>query len=143
MKTLEKTIQVYIAKNGKEFLSSEECESYENNVLSRFEKIKYFIIYHGADFTEGRGFQSHSYVAVESDWNHSELLEMYCQIKFGPRIDWMYHSPAQVWAYSSIDEKKYHSGIPKYGKKIFLSHSDIDGLPKATLIDNKTKKEQL
>lgn len=143
MQTVEKKIKVYVSSNGKEFLSEQDCLNYEKNVLGRLEKIKYFIVHHGADFTEGRGFQSHSYVAVESDWNHSEMVMMYCQIKFGNKVDWMYSVPAQVWDFSKITEAQFHEGKPKYGKKVFLSHSDIDGLPQFTNLNQKTKKEEL
>lgn len=143
MQTVEKNIKVFIAKNGKEFLSEQECSNYEKNVLSRIDKVKYYIVYHGADFTEGRGFQSHSYVAVESDWSHHEIVSMYCQIKFGRKVDWMYSVPAQVWDLKEINNIEYQNGKPKHGKTAFLSHSELEGFSSPIGLTDKTKKEDL
>lgn len=56
--TVSKTI--YIAKDGREFLSADECKKYEELYI----KMRYFKIYYEYDLTEGRGFSRHVYVAV-------------------------------------------------------------------------------
>jgi hypothetical protein len=143
MKIAEKTVKVFVASDEKEFLTEKECLDYEENVIARRGKIKYFSVSHSADFTEGRGFYSFSLIAVESDWSHSEMAEMYCQLKFGKRIDWMYHTPAECWRLSQIDKESYFNHKPKNGERVFLSHSDMDGYPKSLHLDGKTKKENL
>lgn len=136
-KKVEKTI--FLAEDGKEFLTEKDCLFYEEKVLKRLKNIKYFGIYHGADFTEGRGFFSYSLVAVDMEYCQKEWVEMYCQLRFGQKIDWMYGTPAQVWEISSIEEKDYFNRKPKNGERIFISRENLDGYPNSIIFSEKTK----
>lgn len=136
--------EVFIAEDGKEFLKAEDCQNYEKNVLERKKNISYFRISHSADFTEGRGFQSFSLVAVEAQYSRELVAEMFCQIVFGNRVQWMYHSPAEAWNLTKITEKDYFENKPhKYGKKLFLSHSEMESFPKPIQVSDKLKKDDI
>ena len=55
MEQLKKEIEVFVAKDGKEFLIKSECENYEKNVLEIKSNIKYLRSRCCPDLTEGRG----------------------------------------------------------------------------------------
>lgn len=136
--------EVFIADDGKEFLDSQDCESYETNVLERKKRISYYRIGHSADFTEGRGFQSFSLVAVEAQYGSQLVAEMFCQILFGNRVQWCYHSPAEAWDINKITEKDYFdTQSHRYGKKLFLSHSEMVNFPKPIHVSDKLTKEEI
>ena len=64
METKEITKTVYIANDGKEFLSKEECEKYEKFVKEILSNIKYFCIGCHPDLTETGYFQHKIYVNI-------------------------------------------------------------------------------
>ena len=136
-KTVKTTI--YVAEDGSEFLTQSECENYEKNTLERLKKIKYFILWHSADFTEGRGYQSYSLIASECNYNQTELARMYAQMKHGLEVQWMYSSPTYAWSLKEISKEEYfNTKVHQFGKRIFLSHSDILNFPKAIHLTSKT-----
>lgn len=61
MKVIKRTIQTFVANDGKEFSTEAECLAYEQNILH---KIKYFCVDFDFDLTEGRGWQNNAYLAV-------------------------------------------------------------------------------
>lgn len=145
MKTEVVKTTVFIAEDGKQFLNEKDCQLYEDTVIKRKKNIKYFRLHHSADFTEGRGFQAYPLAAVEAEYNNNKVLaEMFCQIAWGNRVQWCYSSPAPAWDISDISENDYLTGeVHRFGKKIFVSHSDMEGLPKAIHITDKTVKKDI
>lgn len=66
METKKITKTVYIANDGKEFLTKEDCEKHETFVERILSRIKYFCIRCHPDLTETGNFQHKIYVAVFS-----------------------------------------------------------------------------
>lgn len=66
METKKITKTVYIAYDGKEFLSKEYCEKYENFAKKILSRIKYYCIRCNPDLTETGSFTHKIYVAVFS-----------------------------------------------------------------------------
>lgn len=67
METKKVTKIVYIANDGKEFLTEEECEKHETFVKKILSRIKYFCVRCHPDLTETGYFQHKIYVAVFSE----------------------------------------------------------------------------
>ena len=66
METKEITKTIYIANDGKEFLTKEDCEKHERFVEEILSRIKYFCIRCNPDLTETGNFSHKIYVAVFS-----------------------------------------------------------------------------
>ncbi len=74
MEEKEITKKIYVANDGKEFLSKEECEKYEAFAKEVLSKIKYFRIHCNPDLTETGYYQHWIYVAVySSNYYHCEI----------------------------------------------------------------------
>lgn len=79
MKTEIRKVVVYLAKDGKEFLSENECKKYEKTVLEDKKNIRYFAVNCSPDLTETGFFQHRIYVAVFSTYcYHREILLNWC-----------------------------------------------------------------
>ena len=74
METKEITKTVYIANDGKEFLTKEDCEKYERFVEEILSRIKYFCIRCNPDLTETGNFSHKIYVAVFSKHCYIKIL---------------------------------------------------------------------
>lgn len=61
MEVIIKEIKKYVAHDGKEFDTKEECIIYETDILN---KIKYYRICFNFDLCEGRGWLNCAYAAV-------------------------------------------------------------------------------
>ena len=82
MKEITKTI--YIADDGKEFLTKEDCEKYEKFVKETLSRIEYFCIRCNPDLTETGYIQHKIYVAVWSNhYFHYEIAFEWALRKFG------------------------------------------------------------
>lgn len=78
MKTKEVTTTVYIADDGKKFLTENDCKTYEKEVLQNLKWVKYFKIKRNPDLTETGNYQLEFYAAVYSRYGfHKDILEMY------------------------------------------------------------------
>lgn len=140
MQTLKKEIEVFVAKDGKEFLSQTECENYEKNVLELKSKIKYFHSFCCPDLTEGRGFYRKIYFAVlEKDYCHFERALKYMIDKYKSPIEYVQGvAPMRNWSVPKectekdfIDMQKPKVGdYYHYSEQIFISEIEIDGMPK-------------
>ena len=62
METKEITKTIYIANDGKEFLTKEDCEKHERFVEEILSRIKYFCIRCNPDLTETGNFQHKIYM---------------------------------------------------------------------------------
>lgn len=78
MKTEIRKTVVYLAEDGKEFLSENECKKYEKTVLEDKKNIRYFCVRYCPDLTETGLFQKQMFVAVLSRYHHREIVENWC-----------------------------------------------------------------
>ena len=79
------TQKVYIAEDGKEFTSKEQCLLYEEKIKSDEKNNTYWKIIHQPDLTEGRGHYGLIFVRVKK-CDHigvKIMLEDYCYRTFG------------------------------------------------------------
>jgi hypothetical protein len=61
MKVIKRTIQTFVANDGKEFQTEAECLAYEQDILH---KIKFYCVDFDFDLNEGRGWTNNAYLAV-------------------------------------------------------------------------------
>lgn len=84
METKEITKTVYIAYDGKEFLSKEDCEKYEYFAKEILSHIKYFCIRCNPDLTETGNFTHKIYAAVFSKhYFYKDIAFEWALRKFG------------------------------------------------------------
>lgn len=74
MEKKEITKTIYIANDGKEFLTKEDCEKHEKFVTEILSRIKYFCVRCHPDLTETGYFQHKIYVAVFSSITYTRKL---------------------------------------------------------------------
>lgn len=70
MQKLTKTVEVYVAVDGKEFVDEAEAIAHEEAIIAlrrRRDNIKYFELVYNPDLTEGRGYTKSLNIAVEPD----------------------------------------------------------------------------
>jgi len=150
MKEAEKTTKMFIAKDGKEFLSREECANYENNVLEKLKKVKYFKYFTNRDLTETGLFFNTNYAAVyigRYDGCHYEVLLQYLLDQHKGKIlqenvqGYGVTSAFEILATSKGEyfQKKPNiwGGSPTTTKQIFLSEIPIDGFPENIKVISK------
>lgn len=147
MKEIEKSINVYVADDGKEFLDKTECEKYEE----LYKNIKYFVVYHSPDLNETGCFMKASVVAVYSGryGHHKDIVLNWCVKTKGYPIlcesvqgygwqDGFSVSDSQEYAKSLWDafdkDTKTSSSqawtFPRFDDKVFLSPIEVSGFPK-------------
>lgn len=78
----ERKQTVYETSDGKIFSSKRDAIDHENQIQS----IKWFFVSFSPDLTEGRGFQSHAYIAVNAKTQHMDFAEYAIAKKLGPRF---------------------------------------------------------
>ena len=84
METKKITKTIYIANDGKEFLTKEDCEKHEKFVEEILSRIKYFCVRCHPDLTETGYFQHKIYVAVFSEHSfHEKIAFEWALRKFG------------------------------------------------------------
>lgn len=141
---------VYVAENGKKFLSIEECKAYESVLCN----IKFFIVSHTPDLNETGLFTRNDVVAVYSDrGEHLAIVERWCVSEKGYPILGTSVMGYGFQRHFEITEgtikngtlqlvierwNKYRkgasvkdegSGFPLYDNKVFLSPIPVDGFP--------------
>ena len=143
MKKTTKTIDLFLASDGREFLTEAESKHYEENVLKRLKNIKYFSITYNPDTTEGRGYYSRIFVAIEASYSHDLIAELFCEQCIGSRVAWvMGVSMMTNWTISKITLEdfnnykhfSYNVYAGDYGhgvKRLFISNENLEGYPKA------------
>ena len=137
MKTKKMTKTVYIANDGKEFLTKEDCEKYEKFAEEILSRIKYFCIRCHPDLTETGYYQHKIYVAVFSEhFFHKEIVFEWALRKFkcylGESVQGYAFQPH--FGVSECNKDEYESCPPtEWGgsilesEKVFLSPKRIDG----------------
>lgn len=138
METKEITKTVYIANDGKEFLTKEDCEKYEKFVKETLSRIKYFCIRCNPDLTETGYFTHKIYVAVFSrHYFHKEVAFEWALHKFrylGESVQGCGFQPH--FSVSEVSREEYEKcSSTKWGgrnlesEKIFLSPKQVEGFP--------------
>lgn len=139
METKEITKTIYIANDGKEFLTKEDCEKYETFVKETLSRIKYFCINCNPDLTETGYFQHKIYVAVFSEhYLYEDIAFEWVLRKFGHLLG----ESVQGYGFqprfsvSEISKEEYETCSPtEWGgsklksERIFLSPKYVDGFP--------------
>lgn len=138
METKTKEIQVYIAKDGKEFINEEECLHYEDEVLKVLDKMKFFYSYHSPDLTEGRGFYGETYFAIYDPTGlHQHRALEYLVSKYKQPIEYVqgcaaiinYSIPTEILK-SVFNAKAGTKESNKTITKILISPQRVEGFPK-------------
>ena len=140
METKKITKTVYIANDGKEFLTKEDCEKHETFVERILSRIKYFCIRCHPDLTETGNFQHKIYVAVFSKNGifSKEIAFQWALKKFGTYLgeSVMGYGFQPHFNVSEVSKEEYEEcsvtvwgGTQKKKKKIFLSPEPIQGFP--------------
>ncbi len=132
MEAKHKSVEIFTAEDGKEFLSQAECLNYEKNVLSVLKNIKYFSAVFNPDLTEGRGCQNIVYLAVINYDSCASLRALkYMMDSHGSPIAYVQgKSPTKNWSIPmEIDAKKFRRTNP--ADRVFISPEEIEGFPKA------------
>lgn len=139
METKEITKTIYIANDGKEFLTKEDCEKHEKFVKEIHSRIKYFCIRCHPDLTETGYFQHKIYVAVFSEhYLYKEITFEWALRKFngylGESVQGYGFQPC--FSVSEVSKEEYEEcpaiiwgGTPLKSEKIFLSPKPVEGFP--------------
>lgn len=139
METKKITKTVYIANDGKEFLT-EECKKHEAYVKEILRNISYFCIRCSPDLTETGYYMHRIYAAVLSkDGLFSEEIAFQWALKkFGSYLgeSVMGYGFQPRFSVSEVSKEEYEEcpatiwgGTPLKSEKIFLSPKSVEGFP--------------
>lgn len=131
---------IYIANDGKEFLTKEDCEKHETFVEKILSRIKYFCVRCHPDLTETGNFQHKIYVAVFSKNGifSKEIAFQWALKKFGTYLgeSVMGYGFQPKFNVSEVSKEEYDEcsatvwgGTPLKSEKIFLSPKPVEGFP--------------
>lgn len=139
-----KTIEtnVYVTKDGQEFLNKAEAEKHEQTL----ENTRYFIVNHSPDLTEGRRFHATTVftTAIKNQYMVAELVADYVYRTLGRRVAFVQGvSPVPNWTFREADAEEVQKltapRIGDYKGKVYrveLVYSKKSG---EGLIDKKDK----
>ena len=139
METKKVTKTVYIANDGKEFLTKEDCEKHERFVEEILSRIKYFCIRCLPDLTETGYFQHKIYMSVFSlHYLHKEIAFEWALRKFshllGESVQGYGFQPR--FNVNEVSKEEYErcpptewGGSKLQSEKIFLSPKSVEGFP--------------
>ena len=139
METKKVTKIVYIANDGKEFLTEEECKKHEKFVNETLSRIQFFCISCDPDLTETGNYMHKIYVAVFSEhYFQKEIAIEWALRKFGNLLG----ESVQGYGFqprfsvSKVSKERYEEcpatvwgGASLKSEKILLSPIPIDGFP--------------
>lgn len=140
MKKQKITKDIYIAEDGSEFLTKEDCEKYEDFVKNTLSRIRYFRIMYGPDLTETGRYQYQTDVAVLTPkWNVCQkevafewafrklgryLMEGVQGYGFMPSFEIM---PISREEYKKEPDSRF--SLVKKKERVFLSPEPVEGFP--------------
>lgn len=139
MEKKEITKTIYIANDGKEFLTKEDCEKHEKFVTEILSRIKYFCIRCDPDLNETGYYMHKIYVAVLSMCGFKkEIAFEWALRKFngylGESVQGYGFQPQ--FSVSEVSKEEYENCPPtEWGgsklksEKKFLSPKSVDGFP--------------
>ena len=149
MTTINKQIEIYVASDGTEFLTKDECVKYEDTTLAMLNKIQYFQYCTNMDLNETGMYYNNNYAAVyvESDRCQYEVLLQYLiDLHKGKVIhqNVQGYGVAATFSISVCTREEYvrakpkmWGGSPTHVDKILLSEVPIDGFPKNVPVISK------
>lgn len=140
METKEITNTIYIANDGKEFLTKDDCEKHEKFVEKILSRIKYLCVRCHPDLTETGYFQHKIYVAVFSKNGlfSKEIAFQWALKKFGTYLgeSVMGYGFQPHFNVSEVSKEEYEEcsatvwgGTSLKSEKIFLSPEPVEGFP--------------
>lgn len=138
MKKQKITKEIYIAEDGREFLTKEECEKYEDFVKNTLSRIRYFCIMCMPDLTETGRYQCQTYVAVLTPkWNicQKEVAFEWALRKFGHYLmegvqGYGFMPSFEIRPISREEyEKEPDSRFSPVKERVFLSPEPVEGFP--------------
>lgn len=116
MKVIKRTIQTFVANDGKEFQTEAECLAYEQDILH---KIKFYCVDFDFDLTEGRGWTNNAYLAVVPvrDVDPKDIAIEFALINYGCG----HYLVSGVQGYGA--QKTFH--VREISKKAYDEHKGI------------------
>lgn len=140
MKKQKITKEIYIAEDGREFLTKEECEKYEDFVKNTLSRIRYFRIICEPDLTETGCYQRRIDVAVLAPkWRpyQKEVAFEWALRKFGRYLmesvqGWGFMPSFEIMPISREEYEKEPGSrfsLIKEKEKVFLSPEAVEGFP--------------
>ena len=133
METKKVTQVVYIANDGKEFLTEEECKKHEAFVKEVLCNISYFCIRCRPDLTETGYYMHRIYAAVLSKNGlfSKEIAFQWALKKFGTYLgeSVMGYGFQPHFSVSEVSKEEYKDCPPTESDKIFLSPKPVEGFP--------------
>lgn len=139
MKKQKITKDIYIAEDGREFLTEEDCEKYEDFVKNTLSRIRYFRIMYCPDLTETGRYQCQTDVAVLTPkWNayQKEVAFEWALRRFGHYLvegvqGWGFMPSFEIMPISREEyEKEPDSRFSPVKERVFLSPEAVEGFPK-------------
>lgn len=142
MEKLEKTLTVYISKDGKEHLTESDCIK-QDNYLKEISNIEYFLVSHGIDKTETGNYFSKTLVAVGSCGfylDKEDILLNWGIKTFGNYLECSVqgYGIQRTFEYRRVTENDWNEckSYCIYGgwgthtpKKVFINEKEIEGFP--------------
>lgn len=107
------TQKVYIAEDGKEFTSKEQCLIHEEKIKIEEKYTTYWKIIHKPDLTEGRGHYGLIFVKVKQCEciNTRIMIEDYCHRTFGRPVAFVQgRSAIENWRILESNKDAYIAG---------------------------------
>lgn len=140
METKEITKIIYVANDGKEFLTEEDCKKHETFVKEVLCNISYFCIRCCPDLNETGYYTHRIYTAVFSKNGlfSKEIAFQWALKKFGSYLgeSVMGYGFQPHFSVSEVSKEEYEEcpptiwgGTPLKSEKIFLSPKSVEGFP--------------
>lgn len=146
MTTKEVLKTLYIAKDGKEFLTESECSKHEQ-LLEKIETIKYYKVQVYPDLAKTGNFTDCIYVAVskQSYLSQSTIVFQWAYDKFGlVGHGVMGYGLLAYFNITPINKDIYFREDLKQFQHVFLSETDVEGFPeKMDMIEIWKKKYEI
>ena len=102
MRLEKREVEIFIAKDGKEFLNREDCSEYEKELASK----AYFKVLREFDTVDGRGYQTTEFYEVKNwDGYHDLLLDSYLVHKNGILV-WVSNRPVQSFVMERVEKSE-------------------------------------
>ena len=141
MEKKTKTVEVFVAEDGKEFINEEDCSKYENGTLKDKKNIRYYIVRCNPDLTETGCMMSEIPVAVLSVYGcHANIVANWCVKEknmpiigegvqgYGFQEHFQVNLIRESDYFSSVAGKKAVSGCYAQ-ERVFLSPKNVEGFP--------------
>lgn len=133
----EVTQTIYVADDGKQFLTKMECKEHEA-YLEQIKNIKYYKVFYSPDLCETGACQHFDIIAVNaSKWDNAELiLEVYCAKHYGIYTEGV-QGYGMMRAYTSVETNREEWDNPTrentrnctHISNVLISEKEVEGFP--------------